>query len=188
MYVVKIKAQNSDQSQSLKLRALPAYAMPSTYTSAITAHGKKEHKNADWYEAHWEEMEPVTEEKRKALLAYKAEPGPSTLAALRAARKKSQQTARHCADTYWPNLCNNIQRAADFGDARGMYAGINKATVTTSSKLAPLKSKSADLPIPSQTKANRALGRTLPRAVCHPECRNGNCPRRHPSFACHGRA
>ena len=104
------------------------------YTSAITAHGKKEHKNADWYEAHWEEMEPVTEEKRKALLAYKAEPGPSTLAALRAARKKSQQTARHCANTYWPNLCNNIQRAADFGDARGMYAGINKATVTTSSK------------------------------------------------------
>ncbi|KAK3735469.1 hypothetical protein RRG08_055089 [Elysia crispata] len=31
---------------------------------------------ADWYEAHCEEMEPVKEAKRKALLAFKATPGP----------------------------------------------------------------------------------------------------------------
>ncbi|KAK3780853.1 hypothetical protein RRG08_055090 [Elysia crispata] len=34
------------------------------------------HSLADWYEAHCEEMEPVKEAKRKALLAFKATPGP----------------------------------------------------------------------------------------------------------------
>ncbi|CAM4379955.1 unnamed protein product [Leuciscus chuanchicus] len=45
------------------------------YNAAIAAYGKEERKNADWYEAHWEEMESMTEAKRKALLAYKASPG-----------------------------------------------------------------------------------------------------------------
>ena len=91
------------------------------YDAAIHAYGKKERKNADWYEAHWEEMEPLVEEKRKALLAYKTKPSPSTLHALRSARNKAQQTARHCANTYWLNLCSSIQSAADTGNIRGMY-------------------------------------------------------------------
>jgi hypothetical protein len=115
------------------------------YNAAITAYGKKERKNADWYEAHWEEMEPVTEAKRKALLAYKANPSPSTLQSLRTARNKAQQTARHCANTYWLNLCSSIQRAAETGNARGMYEGIKKATGPTPSKTAPLKSKTGEV-------------------------------------------
>ncbi|KAL1250669.1 hypothetical protein QQF64_018465 [Cirrhinus molitorella] len=107
------------------------------YNTAIIAYGKKERKNADWYEVHWEEMEPVTEAKRKALLAYKAKPSPSTLQALRTARSKAQQTARHCANTYWLNLCSSIQAAADTGNTRGMYEGIKKATGPTPSKTAP---------------------------------------------------
>ena len=101
------------------------------YTSAIDSYGKKEQKSADWYEAHWEEMEPVTEAKRKAYLAYKAKPSPSTLEALRATRKKAQQTAHHCANTYWLNLCTSIQTAAQTGNTRGMYEGIKKATGPT---------------------------------------------------------
>ena len=42
------------------------------YTSAIDSYGKKKQNSSDWYEAHWEEIEPVTEAKRKAYLAYKA--------------------------------------------------------------------------------------------------------------------
>ncbi len=68
------------------------------YNAAITAYGK-ECKSANWYEAHWEEMEPVTEAKRKALLAYKASPCPSTLEALWTTRINAQQTAHHCANT-----------------------------------------------------------------------------------------
>ncbi|RXN14061.1 RNA-directed DNA polymerase from mobile element jockey-like protein [Labeo rohita] len=86
-------------------------------------------------------MEPVTEAKRKAFLAYKAKLSPSTLQALRTARNKAQQTARHCANTYWLSLCSSIQAAADIGNARGMYEGIKKAIGPTPSKTAPLKSK-----------------------------------------------
>ena len=77
-----------------------AHLRVSVYSAAISAYGKKERKNADWFEAHWEEMEPVTEGKRQAFLAYKASPCPCTLTTLRAAKKLSQQTARRCASTY----------------------------------------------------------------------------------------
>lgn len=63
------------------------------YTSAFTAFGRKECRNADWFKAHWDVMEPVTQTKKYALLAYKQNPWPSTRDALRAARSKSQQTS-----------------------------------------------------------------------------------------------
>ena len=122
-----------------------AHFQDAVYSAAITAYGKKARKNADWFEAHWEEMEQVTEAKRKALLAYKTTPSPSTLADLKAARKASQQTARHCANTYWLNLCSSIQNAADTGNARGMYEGIKKATGPAPSKSAPLKLKTGEV-------------------------------------------
>ncbi|XP_069992347.1 uncharacterized protein [Penaeus vannamei] len=81
--------------------------------SAIAAFGKKEHKSADWFKSHWDEMQPVAETKRKALLAYKQNPCPSTHNTLQAARSKAQQTVRRCANKYWQNLCANIQLAAD---------------------------------------------------------------------------
>lgn len=115
------------------------------YTSAITAFGKKERQNADWFEAHWEEMKPVTEAKRNALLAYKQNPCPSTRDAHRAARNKAKSTACHCANEYWLNLCSKIQTAADTGNARGMYNGIKTATGPTSTKTAPLKSKTGEV-------------------------------------------
>ncbi|XP_047489149.1 uncharacterized protein LOC125039353 [Penaeus chinensis] len=105
----------------------------------------KEHNHADWFEAHWDRMEPVVEAKRKTFLAYKNAPNPTTLTALRVARKTSQQTARHCANTYWLNLCSRIQLAADVGDASGMYEGIKKATGPAPSKSAPLKTKTGDV-------------------------------------------
>lgn len=75
--------------------------------------GKKEHKNADWVEAHWEEMQPVTEAKRKALLDHKQNHCPTTRNALKAARSKAQQTSRRCANEYWQTLCAQIQSAAN---------------------------------------------------------------------------
>ncbi|XP_047495828.1 craniofacial development protein 2-like [Penaeus chinensis] len=131
----------------------------SIYSAAISAYGKKEHNHADWFEAHWDRMEPVVEAKRKTLLAYKNAPNPTTLTALRVARKTSQQTARHCANTYWLNLCSRIQLAADVGDARGMYEGIKKATGPAPSKSAPLKTKTGDV-ITNQ-------GKQLERCVEH---------------------
>ena len=90
-------------------------------------------------------MQPVTEAKRQALLAYKQNPSDSTRDSLRAARNKAQQTARRCANDYWLNLCRKIQTAADSGNARGMYDGIKTATGPTPTKTAPLKSKTGEV-------------------------------------------
>ena len=111
----------------------------------MASFGKKERKNADWSEACWEEMQPVTEAKRKAMLAHKQNPSPSTRDALRAARSKAQQTARRCANEYWQNICAKIQLAADCGHSNGTYEGIKTATGPTSVKTAPLKSKTGEV-------------------------------------------
>ena len=87
-----LEAQVEDNATGSKW----AHLRDAVYSAAVTAYGKKACKNADWFEAHWEEIEPVTEAKRKALLPYKTTPSPSTLTDLKAARKASQQTAHHC--------------------------------------------------------------------------------------------
>ena len=109
-----VKAQSFADSLPEKLAAQPISSNPDAkwshlrdaiYDSAMAPFGKKERKDAaDWFEACWEEMQPVTDAKRKAMLAHKQNPSPSTRDALRAARSKAQQTARRCANEYWQNL------------------------------------------------------------------------------------
>ncbi|XP_047103701.1 craniofacial development protein 2-like [Schistocerca piceifrons] len=52
------------------------------YNSAVLAYGINGKRNKDWYEKNLEEMEPVTEAKWKALLAYKRNPNERTRADL----------------------------------------------------------------------------------------------------------
>jgi hypothetical protein len=40
----------------------------------MSTFGKKTTKSTDWFEAHTEDFLPLTEEKRNALTAYKADP------------------------------------------------------------------------------------------------------------------
>lgn len=111
----------------------------------MVAFSKKERKNSDWFEARWEEMQPMTETKRKGLLAHKQNSCSSTHDALRAARSKAHQTARCCASEYWQNLCTIIQRATDCGHAKGMYEGIKTTTGPTRVKTVPLKVKTGEV-------------------------------------------
>ncbi|XP_049829037.1 uncharacterized protein LOC126267775 [Schistocerca gregaria] len=90
-------------------------------------------------------MEPVTEAKRKALLAYKRNPNERTRDDLRKAKNRAQQTPRRCANNYWVNLCAGIQKAADSGDDTAMYDGIKKAVGPTVRKTAPLKPKTGEV-------------------------------------------
>ncbi|GAA6105796.1 zinc finger protein 2 homolog isoform X1 [Tachysurus ichikawai] len=60
----------STSSGTAKILAKWSHLRNAVYNTAITSYGK-ESKNTNWYEANWEEMEPMTEAKRKALLAYK---------------------------------------------------------------------------------------------------------------------
>ena len=54
-------------------------------------------------------------------------------------------TARRCADAYWTELTDRIQTAADSGNIRAMYEGINIATGKLTKKTAPLKSKTRNV-------------------------------------------
>ncbi|KAI0208445.1 hypothetical protein LSAT2_006872 [Lamellibrachia satsuma] len=115
------------------------------YNAAITAFGKRERPNQDWYNANLHVMVPIIETKREALLAYKHNPCEKTLSALRSARSIAQRTARRCANDYWLKLCESIQNSADCGNIRGMYDGIKKAVGPTVRKMAPLKSTSGEM-------------------------------------------
>ena len=71
------------------------------YNAAITAFGKRERPNQDWYNANLHVMVPIIETKREALLAHKHNPCEKTLSALRSARSIAQRTARRCVNDYW---------------------------------------------------------------------------------------
>ncbi|XP_049832822.1 uncharacterized protein LOC126273320 [Schistocerca gregaria] len=115
------------------------------YNSAVLAYGKKGKRNKAWYEQNLEKMEPVTEAKRKSLLAYKRNPNERTRGDLRKEKYRAQQTSRRCANNYWLNLFAGIQKAADSGDAKAMYDGIKKAIGPTVRKTTPLKSKTGEV-------------------------------------------
>ena len=115
------------------------------YNTAMPTFGKKTSKSADWFEAHSEEMTPVIEAKRNALIAYKANPSDQNLQILRAARSKVQQRARQCASDYWLQLYSQIQIAADTGNIKAMYDGIKQALGPTQQKTALLKSATGEV-------------------------------------------
>ena len=135
----------ADSSQDGSIESKWHKIRDAVYNCAVTAYGRKEHNNADWLEASWDEMEPVLEAKRQALMNYKKSPSQTSLEGLRAARHHVQLTSRRCANNYWLNLCKSIQDAADIGDTRRMYEGIKKAVGPSTSKVAPLKAKNGEI-------------------------------------------
>ena len=69
-------------------------------------------------------MIPVIEARYKAHANYKQKLCQSTLTALRSAKIKVQQTAKHCINDHWLHLRSSIQRAADTWNIRSKYDGI----------------------------------------------------------------
>jgi len=98
------------------------------HRTALATFGRKTLKSHDWFEAKSAEMIPVVEAKRTALAEYKRFPSERKLQILRAARSKAQQTARHCANEYWSEFSETIQKAAITGNIRGMNGGIKTAS------------------------------------------------------------
>ena len=137
------------------------------YDTALTSYGKKQRKNTDWYEAHITLMEPVIDTKRSALINFKRDPSQMNKTALRAARNKAPQTARHCANNYWLQLCQSIHTSSDTGNIRSMYDGIKKATGPTTKKTAPLKAKSGEVITDSNKQMERWVKTTL--SCCTPQ-------------------
>ena len=148
---------------------------------AIYVFRRKEHKNTDRFEAHWEEMLPVTGAKRIALLPYKQNPCHSTLDTLKAAKSKAQRTARPYAE-YWQSVYAKIQTAAHCSHAREMYEGIKDSHLPHKHQDSTSQSKvwrSHHGPV----QAAKALGWALSRASL-----NRCCPWRLARTTSHGGA
>uniref|UniRef100_A0A2C9KAG3 Endonuclease/exonuclease/phosphatase domain-containing protein n=1 Tax=Biomphalaria glabrata TaxID=6526 RepID=A0A2C9KAG3_BIOGL len=90
-------------------------------------------------------LAPVIRAKRDALATYKAKPTQRNLLNLKEARAYAQRTARICANEYWVELSESIQLAAQVGNIRGMYEGIQKALGPSQNKTTPLKSTTGEI-------------------------------------------
>ena len=90
----------------------------------MEAYGRRVRTNADWYEANFNVMEPLTSAKRSALIQYKKDPNRKNLVSLQETRRKNQQLVRCYANEYWVKLSSSVEEASNTGNARGMYEGI----------------------------------------------------------------
>ena len=99
----------------------------------------------DLFEENLLVMQPIIEVKRMAFLAYKRSPSAVNLASLREARSATQRVSRECANKYWLDLCQQIQKDADTGNIRGMYEGMRKAFGPLQMKRSPIKSKDGEV-------------------------------------------
>ena len=125
------------------------------YNAAIAAFGKSVKTNVDWFEENSQLLLPLVEEKRSALIAYKNSPSIGNLENLRMVRSRMQTDARKCAQSYWLNICDEIQRAADMGDTRKMYEGIKRCIGPAKRAVAPLKDLQGNILTGKQQKLER---------------------------------
>ena len=109
------------------------------YNAAITVFGKSVKKNVDWFEENSLTLLPLVNEKRTAHLADKTCPSSTNRENLRTACRKMQTEARKCAQSYWLDLCDEIQKAVDIGDTRRMYEGITHCIGPVERAVPPLK-------------------------------------------------
>ena len=106
---------------------------------AIAAFGKSVKKNVDWFEANSLTLIPLVNETRTELLAYKTYPSIRNRESLRTVRRNMQTEARRYAQSYWLNLCDNMQKVAEMGDTRRMYEVIKHCIGPIRRAVAPLK-------------------------------------------------
>ena len=109
------------------------------YKEAKETFGTRNNSSQDWFEADYEYLNPIFEKKRKALVDHKKNPTSSSKHHLERTCKEARQSARNSANRYWKGLSQEMQRAADTGNVRGVYEGMKKAIGPMPKKTAPIK-------------------------------------------------
>lgn len=107
--------------------------------TAAKAFGYQKAETQDWYGENLATLQPLLEAKRHAALNHRMSSSPETRSKLIQAKANLQRTVRHCVNSYWSQLCNNIQASADAGNFSDMYSGIKRALGPIPRKTAPLK-------------------------------------------------
>ena len=109
------------------------------YKEAKETFGTRNNSSQDWFEADYEHLSPILEKKREALVKHKNNPTSSSKQHLERTTKDARKSARKSANKYWKGLSQNMQRAADTGNVRGVYEGMKKAIGPMPKKTAPIK-------------------------------------------------
>ena len=147
------KATNPKLAKEFKMKiqeALPSFVegnaeekwstiQETVYKQAKDTFGTKKEPSKDWFEDNMETLRPILEKKRNALISHKNNPDIFSKQQLKEACKNSKRSSRRCANDYWINLSQDIQKAADTGNIRGVYDGIKKAVGPAPKKSAPVK-------------------------------------------------
>ena len=115
------------------------------YHTALSVLGTTKRVKNDWFEENLHVMQPVLEQKRHAFLKYKRDPSETNKICLREKQNLTKRTATECANRYWLDLGEKIQRDSDIGNLKGMYDGIRKACGPVERKTAPIKAKDGTL-------------------------------------------
>ena len=121
------------------------YLKGHVYGTALSVLGTSKRAKNDWFEENLHIMQPVLEQKRQAFLKYKRDPSEANKLRLRAQQNLAKRTAKECANNYWLELGDSIQRDSDRGNLKGMYDGIRKACGPVERKTAPIKAKNGTL-------------------------------------------
>ena len=111
------------------------------YNSAKKAFGTQKKFQEDWMAENFDVLEPAISAKHTAYRAYNARATRLTSANLKVAQRRLRSVTRSCANDYWNKLCDEMQKAADTGNLRELYSGINKAVGPKPRKVCPLESK-----------------------------------------------
>ena len=98
------------------------------HQTALDVFGLKQRQDPDWYRDSRHTLEPVLEQKRKALLRLKSRPTRCALSENRAAKAHAQQTVCECIGAYWDSLCTRIETARASGNIKEMFEAIKTAT------------------------------------------------------------
>lgn len=144
-FSVSFSRRNTDMQHEASASETWKSLQTAMYNTAMDTFGKRTANSPDWFEANAYILTPLLEKKRTALADYKNFPSQHNLQILRATRKKVQQTARKCANSYWLKLSEEIERASSSGNIRGMYDGIKQALGPAQCKSAPLMSKAGEV-------------------------------------------
>lgn len=115
------------------------------YKSAAEAFGHQKAAENDWLVENMDTLAPLIEKKNAAHLAVIKCATRNSMKKLTEARSELQRASRFCANRYWNDLCDEMQKASNNGNLRELYQGLKKAIGPSIKKVCPLKGRDGSL-------------------------------------------
>ena len=125
--------------------------------ASLSAFGRLDRKQPNWFAEFVQELRPLVEHKRHARLEYSARLTRARLNELPEAKRALQREARNKYKKYVTDLSCKIQIASNIDDIRAMYEGIKRVIGPQPKKCAPIAAKDGT----ALTSKDEQLGRLI---------------------------